>query len=505
MQFNLSNSFYHEFDEGSFYASCSPEKSASPSLVYLNEPLTESLDLKTEGTQENELAEIFTGNKVPDSARPIAQAYAGHQFGQFNPQLGDGRALILGEIVDKHGLRQDLCLKGSGKTPFSRGGDGRAALGPMLREVIISEAMHSLGIPTTRSLAVVGTGDYVFRKPIQYGAILARTAESHIRIGTFQFFAARGMEKQLRQLTDYSIQRHFPELDSVNDPQEKYIGFLRKVCERQAMTVAKWMGVGFIHGVMNTDNMLISGETIDYGPCAFIDEYNPEAVFSSIDHHGRYAYQNQPKIAQWNLARLAECLIPLVDKDAERATTLATTEITYFETLYQDAWLTVFSKKLALSDVTPEKIRTELINDWLTLLEKQKIDFTNSFRLLTNYLMGYTGPLTELFPDTQALDRWLTRWQKLLAAENRDQTSIALQLKQTSPWVIPRNHLVESALQKVIPQEGIGVDLSLFEELLSITATPFNMPDFAKEPEKRAFTAPADAEFNASFKTFCGT
>lgn len=474
-----------------FYSSNEPEVCSNPEIIYFNEPLAEQLNIRLDRAS---LTKLLSGNQLPDTAQPIAQAYAGHQFGQFNPQLGDGRALILGELIDADGYRHDLCLKGSGRTQFSRGGDGKAALGPMLREVLIAEAMNALTIPTTRSLAVVTTGDYVFRDGPLAGAILARTASSHIRIGTFQFFAARGMDKEVKQLADYSIERHYPELQAIDTPAEKYLALLKKVCERQAKTIAQWMSIGFIHGVMNTDNMLISGETIDYGPCAYMDAYDPNAVFSSIDHGGRYAYKNQPAIAQWNLARFAECLIPLTGEDTKIAVEQAKEILGYFEKAYQKELLNHYSKKLGLCN--SNKSAPDLIQSWLSMLETQQIDFTNAFRGLASAAEGNPTKLDKLFDDFEELDHWLQRWRSALHNENKTELDIAEQLKQTNPWIIPRNHLVEAALEEAQEEK----DFEKFELLLSMLENPFEA-----QIGFDAFTEPASASFNQSFKTFCGT
>ena len=341
LQFKFDNSYLRELD--GFYALCQAEAAPEPRLVKFNHALAEELGLGADEIDTQECAEIFSGNILPSGAVPIAQAYAGHQFGNFAPQLGDGRALLLGEVIDRTGMRRDIQLKGSGRTPFSRSGDGKAAIGPMLREYLMGEAMYRLGIPTTRALAVVATGEFVYRDTILPGAVLTRVAASHIRIGTFEYFASRNAVESVRKLADYTIHRHYPELTG-----KPYIEFVRGVVARQAELVARWMCVGFIHGVMNTDNMLLSGETIDYGPCAFLEHYDPATVFSSIDHRGRYAFGNQPAIAQWNLARFAETLLPLLDKDTERAVQLATEAINSFSEQYENAWLAMMRRKLGL-------------------------------------------------------------------------------------------------------------------------------------------------------------
>ena len=499
--------FQHSFADQleGFYAQSSPALSKEPKLIYLNKTLTDELCLEL---GDDALLGLLSGNQLPKNTNSIAQAYAGHQFGQFNPQLGDGRALILGELEDKNGTLHDLCLKGSGRTPFSRGGDGKAALGPMLREVLIAEAMHALDIPTTRSLAVLTTGEDVYRQSIEPGAILARTAASHIRIGTFQFFAARGLNDKVKQLADYTIARHYPELSEITDPQEKYLDLLKLVCERQAKTIAKWMSVGFVHGVMNTDNMLISGETIDYGPCAFMDAYNPDTVFSSIDHAGRYAYKNQPSIAQWNLARFAECLIPIMSSETQQDTdsliALVKHELTNFESFYQAEYLKIFSRKLGLDENINSEARKQLVDDWLQLLESQQADFTNAFRILSDAIDVTPTSLSNLFKESNALEEWLGRWRAQLKRSENNTRSIVDTMNNNNPWIIPRNHFVEEALQAAIDPKG-SIDLSLFRELLDALENPFEQPNFKKYPYKEALTQPASASFNNGFMTFCGT
>ncbi|HEX6362798.1 MAG TPA: YdiU family protein, partial [Albitalea sp.] len=361
-----------------------PAKVPAPSMLYFNRALAEELGLDADALGGERGAAIFSGNEVPEGATPIAQAYAGHQFGGFSPRLGDGRALLLGEVVDRAGRRRDIAFKGSGPTPFSRGGDGKAAVGPVLREAIVGEAMHALGIPTTRALAAVATGEPVFREDVLPGAVLTRVASSHLRVGTFQYFAVRGQMDELRQLADYAIRRHDAAL--ADDP-ERDLGLLRAVAERQAALVARWMHAGFIHGVMNTDNMTISGETIDYGPCAFMEAYDPAAVFSSIDTHGRYAYANQPLIARWNLARLAEALLPLMDpEDPERAVPRAAEVIDAFPALYERHWLAGARAKLGLA--REEAGDLALARDWLELLKSQAVDHTLAWRYLADAADG---------------------------------------------------------------------------------------------------------------------
>jgi uncharacterized protein YdiU (UPF0061 family) len=400
------------------YVAWKPARVPAPRLLFLNRPLAQELGLDPAALLSDEGAAIFAGNTVPEGAEPLAQAYAGHQFGGFSPQLGDGRALLLGELIDRHGRRRDLAFKGSGRTPFSRGGDGKAAIGPMLREVLIGESMHALGIPTTRALAVAGTGEPVVREQVLPGAVLARVAASHLRVGTFQFYAARGELDKLRQLAEYAIARHDPDLAGADD---RYLALLSRVAQRQAALVAQWMNVGFIHGVMNTDNVTISGETIDYGPCAFMEAFDPQAVFSSIDSQGRYAYANQPLIAQWNLARFAEALLPLVVEDndeaaADTAVAQATAAIHAFPGLYQAALLQGQREKLGLTDASQrdDALDTALANDWLALLHQHGVDWTLGWRRLADAAAGDDSSLRTLFSEGQARDQWRdrgrTRW-----------------------------------------------------------------------------------------------
>ena len=503
---NFDNSFAQQLLPHSLGTACQPEQASEPRLVYLNETLAHDLGLlsKQSASQQRELiAEYLSGNRPIDGASPIAQAYAGHQFGQFNPQLGDGRALILGEHVTAQGNRIDICLKGSGRTPYSRGGDGKAGIGPMLREVLIAEAMHALGIPTTRSLAVVSTGDLVFRNQASAGAVLTRLASSHIRIGTFEFLAARRQTEDLRALADYTIARHHPDL---LERQDRYQALLRKTIDIQAHTIAKWMGVGFIHGVMNTDNMLISGETIDYGPCAFMDSYSTRAVFSSIDHGSRYAYGNQAAIAQWNLTRFAETLLPLIQQETtsshEAAIEIASEQLRAFEQQYKNQWLAVFRAKLGFSkdQSSDNDARVEadiaLINQYLNILESTKSDFTNSFRLLSSAIDGEPQSVDAQFLQTAPAQDWLENWRARLKNSGHDSAEISQSMNPLNPAVIPRNQLVEIALDAA---ENQG-DTSLFESLLAEITDPYRERD-ADDP----ITKPGSASFYRSFQTFCGT
>jgi uncharacterized protein YdiU (UPF0061 family) len=481
----FDNTFAKELD--GMYTPVTPAKPPSPSLIRLNEELARELGIYETLTSKNGLS-ILSGQSIPEGATPIAQAYAGHQFGGFSPQLGDGRALLLGEVIDRNGQRRDIAFKGSGPTPFSRGGDGKAAIGPVLREYIIGEAMHSLGIPTTRALAAVLTGEPVFREKTLRGALLTRVAASHIRVGTFQFFAARRQPESVKRLADYVIARHYPEL---SDVPRRYLRLLKAVSERQTTLVARWMGVGFIHGVMNTDNVAISGETIDYGPCAFMEAYNPTTVFSSIDRYGRYAYGNQPAIIQWNLARLAEALLSLLAPEPEHAIEVANEVIEDIGEQFEGHWRKIFTQKLGLENTTKE-----FIDEFLEALEKNSIDFTLAFRGLYTAATGSEDALLQLFGSQQdALKPWLARWREALTANPETLPARLEAMKKANPIYIARNHQVEAALSSA--EQG---DLRPFERLLSVLKAPFD------EREGDAdFAKPAPTEVTARYKTFCGT
>jgi len=466
-----------------------------PKLVKLNHVLATELGLDVQALDSPEGALMFSGNQLPEGTATIAQAYAGHQFGGFSPQLGDGRALLLGEVIDKHGRRRDIAFKGSGRTPFSRVGDGKAALGPVLREYLIGEAMHALGIPTTRALAAVTTGEVVRRERNLPGAVLTRVAASHIRVGTFQFVAARGDDAMLRKLADYVIGRHYPEVQGEADP---YLGLLRAVSERQAELIARWMNVGFIHGVMNTDNMTLSGETIDYGPCAFMDHYNPATVFSSIDEHGRYAYANQPPIANWNLARFAEALLPLLGEDQNRAVEQAMEILGTFQERYEHYWLRGMRQKLGLTQEQGDDF--VLATDFLKTMEGQGVDYTQAFRRLADAAeaadAAREGLLRKLYADDAALDAWLPRWRKRLNAESVAPAQRAQAMRAVNPVYIPRNHRVEEALSAAV-ERG---DYAPFEKLLAVLQRPFD-----EQMALSAYADPAPAGESAGYQTFCGT
>ncbi len=476
---NLDNS-YARLPKSFF----SNQKPTPPKLIILNESLATSLGLNPQALESEDGVGVLAGNEIPVGALPLAQAYAGHQFGHFT-MLGDGRAVLLGEQIAPLGERVDIQLKGSGRTPYSRGGDGRAALGPMLREYIISEAMHGLGIPTTRSLAVVTTGEPVIRETKQPGAILTRVAASHIRVGTFQYASKWGTVEELRALADYTLQRQFPNFGT---HQNRYLFLLQEVIKRQAALIAKWQLVGFIHGVMNTDNMTLSGETIDYGPCAFMDTYDPATVFSSIDTQGRYAYGNQPNIAQWNLARFAETLLPLLHDNQEQAVKLAQEAISDFTQLYHNNWLTGMRAKLGIFN---EELQDEsLIEDLLSMMHKYGADYTNTFRALT---FGKAED-TVLF-GKEGFDKWHEVWQARLGRQQESEDSSHQLMKNSNPAVIPRNHRVEEALEGAWKQG----DYSVMERLLEVISNPYshtlNQADYTTLPEQSS----------CPYRTFCGT
>ncbi|MEO6281253.1 protein adenylyltransferase SelO [Roseateles sp.] len=504
-RFGFDNTYARELPGA--YVAAKPAAAPEPRLLFANPALADELGLPPEVLQGPDAAALFAGNLLPEDAEPIAQAYAGHQFGGFSPQLGDGRALLLGELIDRAGQRRDIAFKGSGRTPFSRGGDGKAAVGPMLREVLIGEAMHALGIPTTRALAVAATGEPVRRETVLPGAVLTRVAASHLRVGSFQFFAARGDLDTLRRLANYTIARHDPGLI---DSPDCYLGLLRAVAGRQAHLIAQWLNVGFIHGVMNTDNMALSGETIDYGPCAFMEAYDPATVFSSIDHAGRYAYGNQPAIARWNLARFAETLLPLM-ADAEdepaidRAVAAVTEVIDAFPAALAAALLGGQRRKLGILAATPANQAADdaadaaLADDWLTLLHTQAVDFTLAWRHLASAAEGRPEPLRDLFPDRAALDAWLARLQQRWARDGGDGgldgSARAEAMRRASPAVIARNHLVEEALAAAT--DG---DMTPFDELLAALRSPWQ-----EAALQTRYAAPAATEVTARYRTFCGT
>lgn len=468
-----------------FYQRLNPTPVSAPRLVKLNVPLAWELGIDPDALD----ADILSGNKVPEGAEPAALAYAGHQFGHFVPQLGDGRAILLGEVVGRDGQRRDIQLKGSGQTRFSRAGDGRAALGPVLREYIVSEAMAALGIPTTRSLAAVTTGERVVRDTFLPGAVLTRVAASHIRVGTFQYFAARHDNASVRLLADYAIQRHYPEVASAENP---YTSFLTAMAERQADLVARWLLVGFIHGVMNTDNCSIAGETIDYGPCAFLDAYDPGAVFSSIDHAGRYAYGNQPRIAQWNVARLAECLLPLLGADEDAQIKAAQTALAAFAPRFESAYYGGLRRKIGLAE--QREGDDELVRDLLKLMTEDAADFTLVFRHLCDAAAGQ-GDIRALFTRPDAFDAWEARWCARLAQEPGSPEDRAAAMRAVNPAFIPRNHLIEAAIRAAVDH----ADFTPFETLAAVLSRPYE-----DAPEHARYATPPREEERV-LQTFCGT
>jgi uncharacterized protein YdiU (UPF0061 family) len=483
----FDNSYARDLPET--YAPWQPAKPPQPALVYLNEPLAGALGLDVDLLRTYGAA-WFSGAEVPPGATPIAQAYAGHQFGGLSPQLGDGRALLLGELVDAAGARRDLQLKGSGRTPFSRGGDGKAALGPMLREVIIGEALAALGVPTSRALAVTTTGERVRREGYPPGAVLARIAASHLRVGTFEFFAIRGDVEQLRRLVDYALARHYPGLDPGDRPALTLLGAVRSA---QAALVARWMGAGFIHGVLNTDNVTISGEALDFGPCAFVEAHDPDAVFSSIDTHGRYAFGNQSTITGWNLAKLASALLPLVDDDEDRAVGRAQDALALWPAAWQAAWRTERQRKLGLTSDHPDD--DAVLDGFWDLLLRAGPDHTLALRALGAAARGDDAPLRAVLGGGLAdrLDAWLTAWRARLALDG-PLDAAAARLDATNPRIIARNHQVEAALSA-----AVGGDYGPFERLVAAVRDPFAADGFED------LASPAPAAFTQGYQTFCGT
>ena len=479
INWNFDNSYSKLPD--SFKENIKPIKVRNPELVLLNEDLAKELNLNFSDVDKDELSALFAGNILPKDSITIAQAYAGHQFGHFT-MLGDGRAVLIGEHVSRNKNRHDIQFKGSGKTAFSRNGDGRAALGPMLREYIISESMHNLNIPTTRGLAVVKTGETITREENLEGAILTRVASSHIRVGTFQYIAARNKRDELKILLDYVIKRHFP---NIEDSKNKPIEFLKIVLQRQIELVVNWMRVGFIHGVMNTDNMSISGETIDYGPCAFMDTYDPKTVFSSIDHQGRYAYCNQPIITKWNLARFAECLIPLIDKNQNRAVEIATEVLSSFEKKYEEKWIDMMSSKLGI--LKREDNNKILVLDLLTWMHEKKMDYTNTFCHLMNINIHKDKNFEDLY-----FQEWKKKWKNKLSDNNDLDKSIEL-MKSFNPVVIPRNHKVEEVLEAANHN-----DFKPLNQFLEILRKPY-------ENKSGILNYQIPNKSNKKYKTYCGT
>ncbi|HEX3602773.1 MAG TPA: YdiU family protein [Steroidobacteraceae bacterium] len=474
-----------------FFARVPPTPVAAPTLIKINHELAADLKFTAAGLDAAALTGVFSGNALPPGTAPIAMAYAGHQFGHFVPQLGDGRAILIGEMRDQAGVSRDIQLKGCGRTPYSRSGDGRAALGPVLREYLVSEAMHALGIPTTRSVAAVTTGETVQREAALPGAILTRVAASHVRVGTFEYFSARGDTGGVRLLADYVIDRHYP---SAAQDKAPYLALLSQVVARQASLIAQWMNVGFIHGVMNTDNMAVSGETIDFGPCAFMDGFDPAAVFSSIDQRGRYAYVNQPHAAVWNLARFAESLLPLIDAKPEQAIGAATEIVSGFAALFAECWLNGMRRKLGLSTAETEDRR--LAEDLLGVMHRNQADFTLTFRALCDAPDDPSAArIGGCFADARAFDEWAQRWQARLSREPATASSRAESMRRANPAYIPRNHRMEQMIAAAVEQG----DFAPFEQLSTLLSKPYQ--------EQAAFVSyaapPAPAE--RVLQTFCGT
>ncbi|MEM6935173.1 MAG: YdiU family protein [Pseudomonadota bacterium] len=487
---------YRQLPEG-FFALRSPRAPEAPELMIFNKDLATELGLDVSQLDSDQLADMLSGKRLPDDAEPLAMAYAGHQFGHFVPQLGDGRALLLGEVVTPAGERRDIQLKGAGPTPFSRGGDGLAAMGPVLREYLVSEAMARLGVPTTRALAAVATGEPVYReRGAELGAVLTRVAASHVRVGTFQYFAARGDRAALSTLLDYVVRRHDPEL-AETDESNKAQGLIKAVIQRQSALVAQWMRLGFVHGVMNTDNCAISGETIDYGPCAFIDRFDPRTVFSSIDHQGRYAYANQPGIAQWNIARLAETLLPLLDTNEEKALSTANELITGYTEVWHAAYRRAMGQKFGISEATPDD--DKLIEDFLSLLSDGNLDFTATFRQLAELTVETTEdalPETIATRDAGRWKLWLSRWRQRLADNDGAALNQASErMNQVNPAIIPRNHEVELALTAAASEGNLKPFLKLHKALQN---------PFESTPDNLWLQKLPDAGL-PSYRTFCGT
>ena len=475
----------------SFFECIKPTPVKEPKLVRFNKLLANEIGLNI--IDDNDiLSDIFSGNIVPEGSEPIALVYAGHQFGYFVPQLGDGRAILLGEIINNGGCRFDIQLKGSGQTSYSRNGDGRAPLGAVIREYIISEAMHSLNIPTTRSLAIIVTGELVSRETLLPGGILTRIASSHLRVGTFEYFAASDDHENLQLLADYAINRHFPDIKESN---LRYQTFLESVCDRQAALIAKWMHVGFIHGVMNSDNTSISGETIDYGPCAFMDSYDPATVFSSIDHHGRYAYGNQPNIAQWNIACLGECLLSLIHPDRNKAIGIAEEILDSFQDKFRKYWLSGMYKKIGLTQNEPEDIN--LLEQLLELMKENKTDYTLTFRYLSDAIENDIGNsnFEKQFLSQNKISKWLVRWRKRLKIQSASFKKIKMSMQKENPAFIPRNHRIEKAIYEAVDNN----DYSYMDHLILLLNKPYQ-----DQPDNSEYMHPPEKP-DHNYQTFCGT
>jgi len=485
--FDFDNTYARELEE--LVVAWQPDEVPAPSIVVMNSELAQELGVDTDKLDGSTGASILAGNTLPDGATPVAMVYAGHQFGGYSPRLGDGRAVLLGEIIDRNGQRRDLHLKGSGRTPLSRGGDGKATLGPMLREFVIAEAMHALGVPTTRALAVAVTGEEIAREALEPGAVLTRVASSHLRVGTFEYSARAGDADAFKKLVDYSIERHYPQ---VLDAEQPYLAFFKAVLDKQAALIAQWMLLGFIHGVMNTDNVTISGEGIDYGPCAFMDRYDPATVFSSIDHAGRYAYGNQPRITTWNLARLAETLLSLVNEDFDVAAEALTSALNEFDDRYRSHWVTGMRAKLGIAGAADSD--GDFFDELLSLMQTEHLDYTSTFRSLATLLRDQAAEPV-FGAENLIAAHWVTRWRARLDAQGTDVDQVADSMDAVNPVYIPRNHLVDQALTAAT--EG---DLTRFEELLGVVTDPF-----IERSGLERFAEPAPDGFEKGFRTFCGT
>ena len=475
-----------------FYSKQNPISVRTPKLLWVNEPLAEDLTIDLDWLNSNSGLGMCSGNHLPEGACPIAQVYSGHQFGHFSGQLGDGRALLLGELLSKDSRRFDLQLKGSGRTPYSRQGDGRSALGPVIRETIVSEGMYHLGIPTTRSLAVVSTGEKVYRNDLLPGGIMTRVASSHIRGGTFEYFATNQKFKSLRKLADYTIERHYPE---ILGSKQSYIDLLDAVMKKQAYLIASWLGVGFVHGVMNTDNFAVSGETLDFGPCAFMERYNPECTFSSIDHQGRYAYGNQSQMGLFNVTRFAECLLPLIDSNLKNAIYSVKETLKKYSVYFDQYWLQTMGAKLGLSEA--REVDWSLIQEWLMILEENEIDFTVAFRSLSNLVIEADKDQDWLdhFQYKKRVKVWLDFWKSRLSIECKEAKQLQGKMNLCNPIYIPRNHLVERAIEEAVESNN----LKPFRDYVQILKEPFKKQNIDSMYENPS------TDVSKNYQTFCGT
>ncbi len=484
---NFENTF-HDL-KNDFYANVVPSIPPKPELISYNKDLAKNLNVDFKWLESSEGLEYFSGSKLMKNSKPLSMIYAGHQFGNWVPRLGDGRAILLGELIDNNNERWDIQLKGSGLTPFSRNGDGKAVLGPILREYLISHAMNCLGVPTTLALTIAKTGEYIRREKNLPGAIITRVAKSHIRVGTFQYFASQGKYELLKDLSDYIINRHFPEIDG---NKNKYFDLLRCVLRKQAKLVSKWMSIGFIHGVMNTDNCSIIGDTIDYGPCAFMDNYKKDTVFSSIDTFGRYAYKNQPIICQWNLVQLANCLLPLFSNNKEKNIQMAQNEIDQFNRLYENFWSEELNNKLGFR--IKDKNDKSLIEELFKIMENDNLDFTITFSSLSLILQNKKNKLLNYNNNSESFKKWVLKWKSRLTKEKQSKIEIEERLRNNNPFIIPRNHLVEEAIK-----DANYNNFEKFHKLFDLVSNPFK---FYKKNHK--YHTPPEA-VNNNYKTFCGT